>query len=138
MRRLALMLLLSLAASAPARAQAPPDAAAIRTVISGQIEALRRDDAAGAFSRASPGIQAMFGTPEHFLAMVRKGYAPVYRPSSVRFGALSEEDGTPVQRVELVGADGDPATALYSMEHEADGSWRIAGCTLLHPQRLET
>ena len=138
MRRLALLLLLPLAWPGMARAQAPADAAAIRAVVSGQIEALRHDDAAGAFSRASPGIQAMFGTPGHFLAMVRQGYAPVYRPRSVRFGALSEEDGALTQRVELVGADGDTATALYSMEHEADGSWRIAGCTLLHPQRLET
>ena len=119
-------------------AASPADRAAIRTVISAQLDSFRHDDAKAAFGLAAPSIQTMFGTPDHFLAMVRQGYPPVYRPRSVRFDELASEDGTLVQHVDLIGPDGSLATALYSMEHEADGSWRIAGCTLLHPQRLET
>ena len=138
MRRVLLALLLAAAFGRPVRAQDAADRAAIQRVITAQIDSFRHDDARGAFGLASPGIQAMFGTAEHFLAMVREGYPPVYRPRSFRFDALASGEGIVVQHVVLVGPDGDVATALYSMEHEADGTWRIAGCTLLHPQRLET
>lgn len=72
----------------------------------------------------------MFGTPETFLAMVRRGYAPVYRPRAVEFRELAETDGALVQRVVLVGPDGVPEVALYVMERQPDGTWRIAGCFL--------
>jgi hypothetical protein len=39
-------------------------------------------------------------------------------------------DGRIVQRVELVGPDGARELALYTMEREPDGSWRIDGCQL--------
>ena len=41
------------------------------------------------------------------------------------------------RRVELVGPSGEGALALYDMEHEADGSWRIAGCVLTKSERLD-
>jgi hypothetical protein len=113
-----------------ARAEAPPDEAAIHGVIAAQIAAFRRDDAPAAFRLAAPGIQALFGTPQRFLAAVQTGYAPVYRPRSVQFGAIEDEDGRIVQRVELVGPDGLAYTARYSMEQEGDGAWRISGCEL--------
>ena len=138
MRRLAMRLVaacVALALGGAARAQdaaAVPEADrdAIRSVIEQQLQAFRGDDAAGAFAAASPEIQAMFGDPAHFLAMVRQGYPPVYRPRSHAFGVLDTEDGRIVQRVELVGPDGQPALALYFMEQETDGTWRIDGCVL--------
>jgi hypothetical protein len=137
MRVLAVLLCLLFAGVArPAAADETPsslaaaDRAAIREVIQGQIGAFRADDAAAAFGYASPNIQGMFGTPEHFLAMVRNGYQPVYRPRSVTFGALVEVDGQPAQKVEVVGPDGRGTLALYYMEHEADGTWKIDGCQL--------
>ncbi len=114
----------------------PADEAAIHTVITSQLEAFRRDDADGAFAFAAPNIQGMFGNPANFLAMVQRGYPPVYRPRSVDFGALSEHDGEIVQLVELTGPDAVAYTARYTMEHEADGSWRIGGCQLLESRRL--
>ncbi len=41
-----------------------------------------------------------------------------------------------MQMVELTGPDGLAYTARYTMEHEADGSWRISGCHLLESRRL--
>ena len=76
------------------------------------------------------------GNPGTFIAMVQKGYPAVYRPRSVDFTALSEEDGEIVQLAELIGPDGLAYTARYTMEHEADGSWRISGCSLLESRRL--
>jgi ketosteroid isomerase-like protein len=128
----ALLLLVCGAALADEPANLPPaDRQAIEQVISGQIDAFRRDDGAGAFGFASPDIQSMFGTPSQFMAMVRQGYRPVYRPRSVAFGDLLLVDGNLVQEVGVVGPDGEPRLAQYAMEREADGSWRIAGCRLL-------
>ena len=107
------------------------DRAAIQTAIRSQIDAFRRDDGAAAFGFASPGIQQMFGDAGTFMQMVRRGYAPVYRPGAVAFGALVEMEGKPVQRVELTAPDGTRDLALYFMEREPDGTWRIDGCMLV-------
>ena len=114
----------------------PADATAIHSVITSQLDAFRRDDADGAFAFASPHIQSLFGTPGNFLAMVHNSYQPVYRPRSVDFTLLSEEDGETVQLVELIGPDGLAYTARYTMEREPDGTWRIDGCALIESKRV--
>ena len=117
---------------------APADRAAIQDVIRRQIAAFQHDDAATAFGFASPGIQQQVGTPEAFLGMVQDRYRPVYRPRSTVFGPLGMQDGQIVQQVEVVGPDGRAALALYSMERQADGSWRISGCVLTESRALAT
>ena len=132
------LLLSAWLAAMPAVAQEPGSPAddaggagvAIRGVIQAQLEAFRRDDGEAAFAHASPGIRAMFGDAATFLEMVRAGYAPVHRPREVEFRGLGLEDGRPTQRVLLVGPDGVPVIARYTMERQPDGSWRIAGCVL--------
>ena len=140
MRRMLGLLLLAACLAGAARAQdtvASVDRTAIRHVITAQIEAFRQDDGDAAFGFAAPHIKAMFGDAAHFLAMVRQAYPPVYRPRSFSFGTVTPQDGLLVQKVELVGADGQGALALYSMEHEPDGNWRIAGCVLVKSERRE-
>ena len=66
--------------------------------------------------------------------MVRQGYQPVYRPRQVSFGELAAVDGIPVQHVHVIGPDGTPVTALYVMERQPDGAWRINGCYLVAPK----
>jgi uncharacterized protein DUF4864 len=122
----------ALAQGDPAPAS-PADAAAIRAVIEHQLAAFQRDDAAAAFSDASPGIQAKFGTPDIFMDMVRAGYQPVYRPRETEFRELVAGPEGLVQKVLFVGPDGRQVLAMYSMEREDDGSWRISGCVLLEP-----
>ena len=117
---------------------APADRAAIQDVISRQIQAFQHDDAAAAFGFASPGIQQQMGTPEAFLGIVQEHYKPVYHPRSAVFGALGTQDGQIIQQVEVVGPDGRGALALYSMEREPDGSWRISGCVLTESQAVAT
>ncbi len=126
-------LLLLIAGGATAQEATPggADTAAIRQVIERQIAAFQRDDGPAAFAFAAPGIQGMFGDPDTFMEMVRTGYLPVYRPREVEFRGLVVRRGTPIQEVLLVGPDGRPVLALYSMERQADGSWRISGCTLV-------
>lgn len=106
------------------------DRTAIRSVVEQQLQAFQQDDATKAFSFASPGIRALFGTPETFIKMVRQAYQPVYRPRSVLFESVTILEGTPTQPVLLLGADDTPVRAFYLMELQRDGSWRINGCLL--------
>ena len=117
-------------------AAAEPDQQAIEQTIRGQMDAFQRDDAPGAFAFAAPGTQQRFGDAGTFLDMVRRAYQPVYHPHGVDFTRLSTQDGTIMQSVELIGPDGAAYTALYTMEHEADGSWRILACMLVPTQRV--
>jgi len=135
--RFVLLMLMVLAAPS-AWAQSTADSAAIRSVIGQQIEAFRKDDATTAFSFAAPNIREIFQTESLFMRMVARGYQPVYRPRDVQFGELAEVEGVPTQTVELIGPDGAAYTALYSMERQPDGSWKIAGCQIVVSQKLSS
>jgi hypothetical protein len=130
MRWLVAVLILCAAWTQPAPAQTPAERQSIQTVIAGQIDAFRRDDGAAAFAFASPDVQAIFRTEERFMAMVRQGYQPVYRPKSVTFGTVTAEGEHLVQRVEVIGPGGQPYLALYYMISGADGAWLVDGCEL--------
>lgn len=132
---LALICTTGLLAAAPLALAADPvvgpsDRAAIREVVQAQLDAFQHDDGTKAFSYAAPMIRDMFHTPDIFMSMVKSGYAPVYRPRQVEFGAIETIDGSPVQHVFLVGPDGANVDALYYMERQSDGKWLIKGCEL--------
>jgi hypothetical protein len=132
--RLALLIVLALGLAAlPARAEesAGGDEQALRSVITGQMQAFQRDDGATAYSYASPMIRDLFPTVDGFMTMVRSGYQPVYRPQSVTFGQLKATDGGYLQQVFITGPDGRNWVALYSMQRQPDGSWLINGCSLI-------
>ncbi|MGY4749010.1 DUF4864 domain-containing protein [Pannonibacter sp. Q-1] len=101
-----------------------------RQLIQQQMQAFRRNDAAGAFSFATPGLQQQFMTPDIFINMVKEVYMPVYRPKSVSFGKLRQTKSGPVQEVFVTGPDGDDWLALYSFAQREDGTWGISGCIL--------
>lgn len=124
-----LLALVPLIASAQG-AVSPADAKAVRAVIEAQLDAFRRDDAARAFSLATPGIRETFGSAENFLAMVRASYAVVYRPKSVLFETPQLIDGELLQPVRLTDAEGRGWIAIYPMQRQPDGSWRTNGCQL--------
>ena len=127
----ALLALLLLFAGAASAQTAAPDGKMLQGIVKSQIEAFRHDDAAGAYGFASPGIQAMFPTPDIFLGMVRQAYPPVYKPSSIAFGDVAQTPAGPVARVFLTAADGSNWIALYTFQQQPDGSWKISGCQLL-------
>ncbi|MBM3533944.1 MAG: DUF4864 domain-containing protein [Alphaproteobacteria bacterium] len=126
-------------AATPLAAQTQPnlptaDKHAIRTAIEGQMGAFRADDGERAFGFASPNIRGIFRTADNFMAMVRNGYQPVYRPRDVRFGDLVAVEASLVQKVYVTGPDGRRVLALYVMEQQADGIWLINGCMLAEPE----
>ena len=127
----ALALTAGLARVANAEEISSADQATIQSMISHQIDAFRHDDGATAYGFASPNIQGLYPNPDLFMSMVRNAYKPVYRPQSVTFGQLSDSPYGPVQKVFLVGPDGKSYVAVYSLQRQPDGSWRINGCTLV-------
>ena len=134
LRRLLLCLLVAVPAFA-----APPTGAptlpsvewkTIQKVIGDQLRALKAGDGVKAMTFAAPGIRDQFGTPENFLRMVREGYAPLLAARYTQFleGALIE--GAVIQPLRLVLPDDTVVVALYEMQRQPDGRWRIAGCVL--------
>lgn len=116
----------------PVAGQALPevDRDAIRAVIQAQLDAFQADDAQRAFSFASPSIQDRFATPARFLAMVKASYQPVYRPRSAVFQETIVDQDVVAQQVLLVDSNDQLFMAVYPMEKQPDGTWRIAGCYL--------
>ena len=107
------------------------DQATIRDIIRSQIEAFQGDDGARAFSYATPSLRSLFGTQERFMDMVKNGYPPVYRPRSYTFGAFTDTpDGTSLA-VHIQDWEGQSWVALYTLERQPDGTWRISGCSLV-------
>ena len=111
-------------------ATAEDDAAVIQSSIEGQLEAFRSGDAQRAFSFASDQIGDIFGTPENFIAMVRSQYAVMIAPASIVFLKLEHENGATLQPVQLSDDRGQWWLAVYSMQLDAHGLWRINGCVL--------
>lgn len=124
------ILMTSVMALASEKTVSDTDAAGIRSVIDRQIAAFRSDDGAAAYSFAAPSIQKMFPSVPRFMDMVRRGYAPVYRPRSYSFEDLRTENGATVQVVRLVGPAGAEWLAFYTLDKQADGSWKITGVYL--------
>jgi len=126
MRTFILLIALLLGSSA----HAGDDIAAAQSIIKAQEEAFGRDDAAAAYTYASPGIQAYFHNPDGFMFMVRNSYAPVYRHRSFEFGQARMVDGKILQNVDIIDADGAAWDALYTLETQADGNLKISACIL--------
>ncbi|MEO8039646.1 MAG: DUF4864 domain-containing protein [Betaproteobacteria bacterium] len=106
------------------------EATEVRLVIESQLAAFAADDAARAFSFASPTIRHMFATPDDFIAMVKSTYPVVYRHASVLFMPFEYVEDVPIQIVQMSDAAGQVWLALYKMQKQTDGSWRIDGCVV--------
>ena len=126
--RTTLLLTLLLMVAAPGRAA--DDIAAAQNVISAQEQAFDRDDAAAAYSFAAPAIKKIFPSADIFMLMVQNTYAPVYRHRSFEFGEAKVDGDRVAQRVHIADANGEAWEALYTLEREADGSFKITGYTL--------
>ncbi len=126
MRRLLLAVSLSAGLASGAFAQSDE----IEANISAQIQAFKADDFATAFTFASPNIQRLFGDPENFGTMVRRGYPMVWRPADVRFLELREIGGALWQKVMITDGDGRVHLLDYQMIQRENG-WKINGVQLL-------
>jgi hypothetical protein len=106
------------------------DWTAIRKVIAEQRSALKAGDAAKAFGFASPAIRGQFGDAEHFIDMVRTAYAALLTARYVEFLEGAVIDGIIIQPLRLIDGDNTVRVALYTMERQGNGTWRISGCQI--------
>ncbi len=129
MRTVASLLFLVLTGSAAQSDDAARGAA--RATIERQIDAFRRNDSAAAYAEAAPQVRSLFSSAETFIAMVEKGYAPVLRPRSYRFETARETAEDEIaQGLSLQDEAGLDWVALYTLQRQVDGQWRITGCHL--------
>lgn len=129
MRRVAIALIALFAFALPAAAG--DDVADAQGVIRSQEQAFGRDDAAAAYSYAAPAIRKLFPRADIFMFMVQNSYAPVYRHRSFEFGEARTEGNVVAQRVHIIDDNGEAWEALYTLEQQDDGSFKITGCSLL-------
>jgi hypothetical protein len=111
---------------------------AMQAVITAQRAAFLAGDGDKAFGYATPAIRAQFGDPASFLEIVRSGYAPLLTARYVEFLQGAVIDGAVVMPLRLIDADNTVRVALYIMERQPGGSWRIAGCRIAPSTTLAT
>lgn len=123
------LLILGCAAACPAFGD-EGDVDGIRRVITAQFQAFADDDADAAFETATPRVRSSMGHPGRFLAMVRGHYPMVYRPASYAFLDVELKARQAWQLVRVSDLHGKAWVALFHLERQPDGSWRIGGCTV--------
>lgn len=116
--------------ASPAWAEEPIDT--VQSIIQSQIAAFLNHDAKSAYAFASPSVRDRFPTEDAFFDMVKKNYAPVFRPGHVAFGRSKVQGDTVVQEVLISGPGGKDWTAFYQLVKQPDGSYKINGVHMVH------
>jgi len=112
---------------------------AAQDVVGQQLRAFQSGDDARAYSFAAPTIKRIFPTLESFMGMVKNGYSPVAKPQSFEFSRAEERaDGQIALEVKIVGPDGKDYRALYTLERQPDGTFKITGVSLRSDNTLST
>ncbi len=115
------------------------DADAAQTIIDRQLRAFLSDDVATAYSFAAPNIKRIFPTADNFMAMVKQGYKPVHRPRQYSFGRTREiSPGSVAQEVLITGPAGKNWVAVYTLQQQPNGEYRITGVSLKASGDLST
>jgi hypothetical protein len=136
MIRTVFAILFSLFLFLPAHSEdlSPPDKANVQAVIAGQLEAFKAGDGVKAYSYAAPFVTKVFPTVEIFMTMVQRGYEPIYRNTKYGFGSIVTDTlGRPAQHVTITAAN----EAVYAMQQQPDGSWKIAGVQMVEIPGLD-
>ncbi len=112
---------------------------AAQSTIDSQLKAFLADDGALAYSFAAPNVKLIFPTVDSFMNMVTNGYMPVRRPRNYAFGKVQElSPSSIIQQVLITGPDGKEYEAVYTLELQPDGTFRITGCSLRASNALST
>jgi hypothetical protein len=123
---------LFLAVAPPAQAQDDAVAAEWQAVITGQVEAFRIHDGAGALSFAGASFKQNFPDPAAFEKAIRDwGYAAIMDSRSHSFGPYQQvNENVVLQAVRFTGPDSVLYDAIYQLNKEPDG-WRVGGVQLV-------
>lgn len=110
------------------------DAEAIRGVIRDQLAAFRSGNSERAWALSSEGIRLTFQTADRLLKVVREKYGPLASPRQVFFGEISITPDGLGQTMQVIDQDGRTHHALYMVEQDTEGAWKINGCLLVAPR----
>ena len=136
--RIAFVGLFMLALALPASA-GDAEVKAAQSAIDGQLRAFRAGDNEGAYGYAAPNVKRIFPTLDIFMNMVTGSYKPVHKPRNYAFGKVQELSPTSIiQQVMIVGEDGKDYEAVYTLELQPDGKFRITGVSLRASTSLST
>ncbi len=108
----------------------------IQSVIADQLKAFNEDDTQRAYGHAADVIKQIFPSSQIFMEMVRTGYPPVYRAKSWSFSEPTPLDNGYSQIVKLTDDQGRIWNALYTLERDSKGEWKITGCRLLKSEGM--
>lgn len=106
------------------------DIKAIQVAVQAQLDAFAQDDGDAAFGLSSTDTRTRFGSPDNFLRVVKKHYTPIYRHVRASFSAPEIVDGAVYQMVDLTDENSRVWIAVYRMERDDAGLWKIDGCQL--------
>ena len=104
---------------------------ASQLVVENQIKAFHQRQHEEAFQYAAPALRIVFRDVDNFIRMVKRGYNPIYAAQNWSFGRSRTTDGKIHHEVLISGPNGGEWTALYSLQKQADGMWKIVGVQLL-------
>jgi hypothetical protein len=139
MKRIAVLTAALLALWSGAAAGGEAEVKAAQAVIDAQLKAFAAGDNAAAYSHAAPTIRRIFPTLDSFMGMVTGAYQPVYKPLNYAFGKVEETSPTSIiQQVLVVGPDGKDYEAVYTLELQPDGTYKITGVSLRASNALST
>lgn len=139
MRRILLALSLMLTFLCAAAIADDAGTQAAQSSIDAQLKAFIADDNALAYSYAAPNVKKIFPTLDIFMNMVTRGYQPVQKPLSYSFGKSEWTGANAIaQQVFVVGPDGKDYEALYTLELQPDGVWRITGVSFRAAKTVST
>jgi hypothetical protein len=65
------------------------------------------------------------------MLMVKHNFQPVYRSRAFQFGRFASIHGRPVQEVIIIDSNQRLWRALYSMQRQSSGGWKILGVLLM-------
>jgi hypothetical protein len=112
---------------------------AAQGAIEAQLKAFQVGDGELAYSYAAPSIKRIFPSVEIFMGMVESAYQLVRNPRNFSFGKVQEMGATSiVQQVLLTGPDGKEYEAIYTLELQPDGAYRVTGVSLKASNSLST
>ncbi len=121
-----------LAFSNTANAQTDPiQLSASQMVVENQIKAFHQRQHEEAFNYAAPALRIVFRDVENFIRMVKRGYNPIYAAQNWSFGRSRTEGEKNHHEVLISGPNGGEWTALYTLQKQTDGMWKIVGVQLL-------
>jgi hypothetical protein len=104
---------------------------ASQLVVENQIKAFHQRQHEEAFQYAAPALRIVFRDVENFIRMVKRGYNPIYAAQSWAFGRSRSEGEKIHHEVLISGPNGGEWTALYSLQKQEDGMWKIVSVQLL-------